>query len=121
MKLDIPDEYVPLVVTALDHYHAYARHSARQCALCPKSIVGGEESRSAACSLEPRGWIFWRATRTGTSRLGTKANAFRPVGARAVGDGGFCMPGGASSYTTARPDIRRLSRPVAIQLHAVAP
>jgi hypothetical protein len=25
MKLDIPDEYVPLVVTALEHYHAYTR------------------------------------------------------------------------------------------------
>jgi len=25
MKLDLPDEYVPLVVTALEHYHAYTR------------------------------------------------------------------------------------------------
>jgi len=23
MKLDIPDEYIPLVINALEHYHAY--------------------------------------------------------------------------------------------------
>jgi len=30
MKLDIPDEYVPLVVTALEHYHAYTRAIQRE-------------------------------------------------------------------------------------------
>ena len=25
MKLDVPDEYIPLIVTALEHYNAYAR------------------------------------------------------------------------------------------------
>jgi hypothetical protein len=25
MKLDIPDDYLPLVVTALDHYYAYTK------------------------------------------------------------------------------------------------
>jgi hypothetical protein len=30
MKLDIPDEYVPLVVTALEHYHAYNRAIQRE-------------------------------------------------------------------------------------------
>jgi hypothetical protein len=23
MKLDIPDEYLPLIINALEHYHAY--------------------------------------------------------------------------------------------------
>jgi len=30
MKLDIPDEYVPLVVTALEHYQAYTRAIQRE-------------------------------------------------------------------------------------------
>jgi hypothetical protein len=32
MKLDIPDEYLPLIVNALEHYHAYTR--AAQPQLC---------------------------------------------------------------------------------------
>jgi hypothetical protein len=30
MKLDIPDEYVPLIVTALEHYAAYSRAAHRK-------------------------------------------------------------------------------------------
>ena len=30
MKIDIPDEYVPLIVTALEHYHAYTRAAQRE-------------------------------------------------------------------------------------------
>jgi hypothetical protein len=30
MKLDIPDEYLPLIVNALEHYHAYTRATQRE-------------------------------------------------------------------------------------------
>ena len=30
MKLDVPDEYIPLIVTALEHYSAYARAVQRE-------------------------------------------------------------------------------------------
>jgi hypothetical protein len=30
MKLDIPDEYLPLIITALEHYDAYTRAAQRQ-------------------------------------------------------------------------------------------
>jgi len=30
MKLDLPDEYVPLIVNALEHYHAYTRAQQRE-------------------------------------------------------------------------------------------
>ena len=30
MNLDIPDEYLPLIVTALEHYAAYARAVQRE-------------------------------------------------------------------------------------------
>jgi hypothetical protein len=30
MKLDMPDEYLPLVVTALEHYYAYTRAVQRE-------------------------------------------------------------------------------------------
>lgn len=30
MKLDVPDEYLPLIVTALEHYSAYARAVQRE-------------------------------------------------------------------------------------------
>ena len=30
MKLDVPDEYLPLIVTALEHYAAYARAVQRE-------------------------------------------------------------------------------------------
>ena len=30
MKLDIPDEFLPLIVTALEHYSAYARAVQRE-------------------------------------------------------------------------------------------
>jgi hypothetical protein len=30
MKIDLPDEYVPLIVTALEQYHAYTRAQQRQ-------------------------------------------------------------------------------------------
>jgi hypothetical protein len=29
MKLDVPDDYLPLIVTALEHYSAYARAAQR--------------------------------------------------------------------------------------------
>jgi len=30
MKLDLPDEYMPLIVNALEHYHAYTRAQQRE-------------------------------------------------------------------------------------------
>jgi hypothetical protein len=30
MKLDVPDDYLPLIVTALEHYAAYARAAQRE-------------------------------------------------------------------------------------------
>ncbi len=30
MKIDLPDEYVPLIITALEHYHAYTRAIQRE-------------------------------------------------------------------------------------------
>jgi hypothetical protein len=30
MKLDIPDEYLPLIINALEHYHAYTRAAQRE-------------------------------------------------------------------------------------------
>jgi hypothetical protein len=30
MKLDVPEEYLPLIVTALEHYSAYARAVQRE-------------------------------------------------------------------------------------------
>ena len=30
MKLDIPDEYLPLIINALEHYHAYTPATQRE-------------------------------------------------------------------------------------------
>jgi hypothetical protein len=30
MKIDLPDEYVPLIVKALEHFHAYSRAAQRE-------------------------------------------------------------------------------------------
>ena len=58
MKLDIPDEYVPLVVTALEHYHAYTRAIQREDARnrrLPIGSSGGALRRLKSGSLRPSG------------------------------------------------------------------
>ena len=52
MKLDLPDEYVPLVVTALEHYHAYTRAIQREDARYQEAADWFKRRRSPA-SEEP--------------------------------------------------------------------
>ena len=48
MKLDLPDEYVPLVVTALEHYHAYTRAIQREDARYQEAADWFKRRRSPA-------------------------------------------------------------------------
>ena len=52
MKLEIPDEYVPLVVTALEHYHAYTRTIQREDARYQQAADGFKRKRSPASEEE---------------------------------------------------------------------
>jgi hypothetical protein len=52
MKLDIPDEYLPLIVNALEHYHAYTRAAQREDARYQQAADWFKRKRPAA-SEEP--------------------------------------------------------------------
>jgi hypothetical protein len=54
MKLDISDEYVPLIVTALEHYAAYARAVQREDARYQEA-ADLFKRKSSATSKEPNG------------------------------------------------------------------
>jgi hypothetical protein len=47
MKLDLPDEYVPLIVTALEQYHAYTRAIQREDARYQEAADWFKRRRSA--------------------------------------------------------------------------
>ena len=52
MTLNVPDEYVPLIITALEHQHAYTRASQREDARYLEAADWFKRERSAA-SEEP--------------------------------------------------------------------
>ena len=60
MKLDVPDDYVPLLITALEHHYAYTRAVAQNGATTP--IQGERLSLSAQacllvdCHMQARNW-----------------------------------------------------------------
>jgi hypothetical protein len=51
LKLDIPDDYVPLLITALEQYYAYTRAVKREETACSANIFGLLTGLVSSCYL----------------------------------------------------------------------